>query len=148
MKVRTVREDDWRKIDYLASNEVQEGEHTAFENEWTVRRRDVSVDRFHFVLEENGEVVSYAALEKDSADKGYRMFLVMDWSGEDRLFADQSIEEIERIAREQGINYVWMRELEDDKTLVTYVQSCGFVIDKRYNLDGYRFVNLSKGYEN
>jgi len=99
-----------------------------------------------FVLERKGEVVSYAALEKDPTADGYRAFLVMDWSSDCRDIADASYRELVRIVGERDIRRLWMREIAGDVSLLDYVQSKGFAIDRRYEYEGLDLVNLSKSF--
>ena len=103
MKIRNVTKADWPSINYLASNEVQEGDHSVFESEWTTRRRDPSINRYSFVIESSDEIVCYAALEEVPGFEGFRMFLVTDWSKPDQSDVDLSVSELERIARENNI---------------------------------------------
>ena len=41
-----------------------------------------------------------------------------------------------------------MRELAGDATLIDFVVSKGFSVEKRYEFDGLQLVNLIKDYEN
>ena len=146
MIVRPVQNDDWNQIAWLASNDVQEGEHTTLDIDWIKRRRSPSPARFDSVLELDNEVVGYCALERD--DKGeFRVFIVLDWSHDDQSIPEATYRQLKSHVRSQKIARVWMREVAGDIALLDFMQSKGFIIDKRYEYQGHELVNLSKDYE-
>ena len=147
MITRAVQNDDWNQIAWLASNEVQEGEHNRLDIDWIKRRRSPTVARFHSVIESGDEVVGYCALEKDNDRDEFRVFIVLDWSHDDLSIAEAAYRQLQNYVSSEKITKVWMREVAGDLALIDFMQSKGFVIDKRYEYKGHELVNLSKNYE-
>ncbi len=83
LQMRPLRESDWEIVTYLASDEVQEGDHSgSIDGSWIANRRHAGRYRQHAVLEADGSVVGYCAIERVESDPAemYRVFLVTDWS--------------------------------------------------------------------
>ena len=68
---RTVRDNDWREIDWLASNAVQEGDHASIDFEWTRNRREFEGEKYESVSQSGERVVGYCALERDHSQNGF-----------------------------------------------------------------------------
>ena len=83
---REVRKEDWTQIDWLASDEVQEADHSELAYQWSANRRSFQGDRIHSVAVQEDQVVGYCGLERttDEPDNSYRMFLVTDWNPENQ----------------------------------------------------------------
>jgi hypothetical protein len=146
MNIRPLEPQDWKQVTWLASNEVQEGDHSLFGAVWARNRMDFSGRRVHAVVESEGRVVAYCSLEHDSADV-WRGFIVLDWSAEDTAVRESAFSELEKFAREKSARSVWMREIAEDKALLDFVKSKGFNITRAYRLDGVEMLNLEKSYE-
>ena len=147
MIIRSVQDNDWNRIAWLASNVVQEGEHTALDTDWVKRRRSPIVTRFDSVVELDNKVVSYCALEKATDSEEFRVFIVLDWSHDDQSIAETTYRQLRNYVSSEKIAKVWMREVAGDLALLEFMKSKGFVIDKRYEYEGHELVNLSKSYE-
>lgn len=89
-------------------------------------------------------VVAFCSLEKDPAHKGYRAFVVLDWSSNDDEIQQAAVGQLDTLIRQCGTSEVWMRELADDRNLLRFMTQHGFHVEKRYELDGTRFVNLAR----
>ena len=77
IEFRNVKEDDWADIGWLASNAVQEADHSSIDSNWTERRRAFSGTRHHSIAESDGQVVGYCAIERtaDDSESSFRIFL-------------------------------------------------------------------------
>jgi hypothetical protein len=146
MQIRDVEEEDWPSIAQLASNEVQEGDHSGgIDADWIARRRAPARDRIHAVLESGSTIVGYCAIERwDDEPSGlYRVFIVMDWESSDRDVPIRLFGQIEKMLIEAGADRAWMREVEDDRKLLRFVVDRGFVASTRYSIANKTVVNLS-----
>ncbi len=72
---RKVRDNDWREIDWLASNAVQEGDHAGVDSEWTRNRLEFEGVKYESVLQSGERVVGYCALVRDHTQDGFRAFV-------------------------------------------------------------------------
>ena len=145
---RPVQKEDWDRINWLASDSVQEADHSQFDAEWTRKRREFAHEELQSVVEKDGKVVGYCALEIDESKDGFRVFLVADWSLGAIDLHTSLFDELERLISNAKTRKVWMRELAGDATLIDFVVSKGFSVEKRYEFDGLQLVNLIKDYEN
>jgi len=143
-----VQEEDWGRINWLASDSVQEADHSQLDAEWTRKRREFAHEGLQSVVEKEGRVVGYCALERDESKDGFRVFLVADWGLGAVDLHDSLFDELERLISNAKTRKVWMRELAGDAKLIDFVVSKGFSVDKRYEFDGLQLVNLVKEYGN
>jgi hypothetical protein len=74
--VRTPTNEDWEQINGLASNEVQEADHSLYEAHWRRRRREFDGERCESVLMRGDEVVAFCRIEGDPSCEGFRAFVV------------------------------------------------------------------------
>lgn len=148
IKSRVVVETDWPRIDYLASNAVQEADHSGNESEWKKRRLEFNGIRHHSVVESSSQVVGYCSLERstDETKKGFRAFLVTDWNPENAEIHQALFDQLEVMISTEKINHIWMRELTDDVKLLEFAVSKGFSKQKPYRIGDLQMVNLSKEY--
>lgn len=144
LRVKAPADEDWKEIDRLASNEVQEADHSQYESHWTRRRREFDGEKYESVLLNGDAVVGFCSLEKDPAHKGLRAFMVLDWSSNDGEVQQAALSQLDTLIRQSGAPEVWMRELEDDQKLLRFMTQHGFHVEKRYEIDGTRFVNLAR----
>ena len=142
---RPLRTGDWPRVDWLASNEVQEGDHTTFGTEWGQNRREFTRENAHSVVEVDGIVVAYSSIECE-ADKGWRAFIVLDWSKQDDEAQEAAYNALEGLIAERLATSVWMRELADDHALLKFIEQKGFEVERRYEFSGFEMVNLRKSY--
>ena len=144
MIIRQLEENDWTTIDWLASNDVQEGDHSKYGSQWGQFRRSFEGERVDSVLESGGEVVAYVALEREAANDDWRAFIVLDWSLQDSQLQEAAYQALESLIESQAASSIWMREMSDDFALIEFVQRKGFVIEQRYTLEGLDMVNLRR----
>lgn len=147
MIVRQLEPGDWPTIDWLASNEVQEGDHSKFGSQWGQFRRSFEGERVESVLESGDAVVAYVALERETPNDDWRAFIVLDWSIQDDVLQEAAYQALETLVAEQGASNIWMREMSDDFALIEFVQAKGFVVERRYSLGGLAMINLRKSCE-
>jgi hypothetical protein len=134
-------------IAWLASDEVQEGDHSSFGSGWVTGRRAFTGEKVESVIDSSGETKAYCSLERASGEQAWRAFIVLDWSNDDLAVREAAFAELERLATSVGAPTVWMRELEDDRTLLAFVQSKGFTVVRRYEFEGAAMANLEKFYD-
>ena len=144
LQIKTPTDEDWQQINWLASNEVQEADHSHHEAGWTRRRREFDGEKYESIVMRDDQVVAFCSLEKDPSQEGFRAFIVLDWSSGDDEVQDSAINQLVVLIHQTGSPRVWMRELEDDQALIEFMTQNGFQIEKRYELDGARFVNLGR----
>ena len=144
LHVRTPKKEDWQQINWLASNEVQEADHAQFESNWTKQRQRFDGKKYESVLLQDDEVVAFCSLEQDNDEDSFRAFIVLDWSIDDSEVREVAFEHLQHLIDTSGTSRVWMRELKGDKTLIDALLQHDFRIEKRYELDGVSFINLSK----
>ena len=144
MNVRPVEERDWEAIAWLASDEVQEGDHSSFGPAWVTRRREFDGEQAESVVDVDGDARAYCSLERASGVEGWRAFIVLDWSDSDVAIGEAAFAELERLVASRGGGRVWMRELEGDQTMLAFLARKGFVIEQRYEYEGLAMVNLAK----
>ncbi len=144
LHVRAPTDEDWEQINWLASNEVQEADHSDHEAQWTRRRRDFAGEKYESIVVRDERVAAFCSLEKDPSHEGFRAFVVLDWSAGDHEVRGAAIDQLEVLISESGSPRVWMRELEGDRLLVEFMTQNDFQVAKRYELDGTRFVNLER----
>ncbi len=142
LRTKTPTNEDWHQINRLASNEVQEADHSPYEAHWTRRRREFDGEKYDSVVMRGDQVVAFCRLEVDPSHEGFRAFVVMDWSSGDNEVQDAAATELGALITQSRSSTVWMRELEDDRKLLEFMTHHGFHVEKRYELDGARFVNL------
>ncbi len=142
LRVKTPTEEDWPQINWLASNEVQEADHSQHEAHWIRRRREFDGKKHETIVLRDDRVVGYCSLERDPSHDGFRAFVVLDWSAGDYEVQDAVINQLELLIRRSRSPRIWMRELEDDRTLISFMSQHGFQVVKCYELDGTRFINL------
>jgi len=92
LQFRAVQERDWPMIVWLASNEIQEADHSGLDVLWVEGRRSFKGVRRQTVVESDGSIVGYCSIEQDSleqdsieqdkddAPNSYCVFLVADWN--------------------------------------------------------------------
>jgi hypothetical protein len=61
---REARDSDWSVIDWLASDAVQQGDHSLIGAQWTLNRQAFKGLRYHSVVEDSDQVVGYYFLER------------------------------------------------------------------------------------
>ena len=141
---RSVRDNDWREIDWLASDAVQEGNHAGIDSEWTRNRREFEGEKYESVLQSGEYVVGYCALVRDHSQDGFRAFVVLDWTKKNVEIQAAVLRELERLILESSAEYIWMRELKGDVSLIEFMLSNGFEIEKCYQYNGLEMVNLQQ----
>ena len=148
LQARDVRESDWPKINHLASNAVQEADHTNLDFIWVENRRAFDGTRRHSVIESESSVVGYCSIERrpEDAPDTYRMFLVADWDRSNIDVHEALFERAEGLIKEINGAQAWMRELTDDTELVKFVEGKGFVPSPPYTWNDRELVNLAKHY--
>ncbi len=147
LQIREPRDVDWQSIAHLASNEVQEGDHSGgIDGDWIANRRSVECERKDAVLESDNSIVGYCAIERQFADpaRSYRVFLVIDWSDLDPEVPDALLSHVEALLLEVGAESAWMREVADDRQLSRFVTSRGFTVSAPYAFAGKQLVNFAK----
>jgi hypothetical protein len=147
LQIRQPRDDDWQAIARLASDEVQEGDHSGgIDGDWIENRRSVECERKDAVLESNDSIVGYCAIERQYADRvrSYRVFLVTDWSHVDPEVPDALLSHVEVLLVEVGAESAWMREVADDRELARFVTSRGFTVSAPYAFAGKQLVTFAK----
>lgn len=144
MIARPVEERDWSRVAWLASNEVQEADHTNLEAEWVRHRREFAGERVDSVLERDGDVIAYCALENVAEFPGWRVFIVLDWSTNDVEVQEAAHRQIEILAEQVGTQRLWLRELAGDLALLKFFAAKGYVEEKRYRYAGKEMVNIAK----
>ncbi len=143
---RKVVEADWSVIGWLASDEVQDGNHAGWDGEWVAQRRSFVGTRLDSVAGQNGEIVGYCAVERGEAETGrsYRAFLVADWRPQNRTIHEALLGKVEEFVNQEGADRVWMRELTGDRRLLDFVTEHGFELGKPYTIGGREIVNASR----
>ena len=147
LHLRQPRDIDWQTIAHLASNEVQEGDHSGgIDGDWIANRRSVECERKDAVVESDNLVVGYCAIERQPADPAmsYRVFLVTDWSHVDPEVPEALLSHVEALLLEVGAEVAWMREVVDDRELSRFVTSRGFTVSASYAFAGKQLVNFVK----
>ena len=142
LRARTPTDDDWQQINWLASDEVQEADHSLHGAHWTRKRREFAGEKYESIIVRDEQVVAFCRLEKDPSQEGFRAFVVLDWSACDDEVQSAAIDQLESLVRRSGSPRVWMREFEEDRALIEFMTGNGFRIEKRYTLDGVNFLNL------
>ncbi|MAE95654.1 MAG: hypothetical protein CL910_13430 [Deltaproteobacteria bacterium] len=147
-RFRAVREGDWPEIALLASNEVQEADHSGLEDLWLHSRRSFDGLRRHAVLELHGAIVGYCAIERREEDAldTYRIFLVASWDPENSEVHEELFARVEAMLREVGARRAWMRELRGDLELIRFVGSRGFEVSAPYRVADKEMLILTKPY--
>ena len=149
LKCRSPTEFDWSNIARLASNDVQQGDHSgSIDADWIANRRSSLRIRRDFVLEKSGGVVAYGAIERQASEPQdhYRVFLVTDWRTVDDEIKARLYEETERLLVTARANKAWMRELAGDVSLLRFVEQHGFKRSQTYRYGRHELVNLTKNY--
>jgi len=149
IKFREVKDSDWQKIAWLASNLVQEADHgDGQESDWIENRLSFNGTRHHHVALKHEHIVGYCSLERSDTvvESGFRVFLVMDWVSRNLQLREALMEKVDGMISSNGIARVWMRELTGDKELIEFVESRGFLKSEPYVIDDKEMVNLSKMY--
>ena len=142
ISARAVRENDWRQINWLASDAVQEGEHGGIESEWTKNRRAFEGEKYESVIQSDGNVVGYCSLERGISGDGFRAFVILDWRQRNSEVQTAVLGELEGLILNSGTNDIWMRELRGDVSLIEFMLSNGFEIEKSYVHNSLEMVNL------
>ena len=151
-QIRDVRDTDWPSIAWLASNEVQQADHSGVDHLWVEKRRSFDGFREQAVLESDGSIVGYCAIERaaDDADDTYRVFLVADWDKALREIHESLFAQVESMLLGAGARQAWMRELSGDLELLGFVKQKGYRASPPYTLQGERaareMVILTKVY--
>ena len=149
IEFREVKESDWQKIAWLASNLVQEADHgDGQDSNWIENRLSFNGTRHHEVALKHEHIVGYYSLERSETvvESGFRVFLVMDWVSKNLELREALMEKIDEMISSNGIARVWMRELTGDKELIEFVESKGFLKSELYVIDNKEMANLSKVY--
>ena len=147
LQIREPRDVDWQSIAHLASNEVQEGDHSGgIDGDWIANRRSVDCERKDAVLESEGLIVGYCAIERQAADPAmsYRAFLIADWSHVDPVVPEALLSHVEALLLEVGAQTAWMREVADDRQLSRFLIARGFTASAPYAFAGKQLVNFAK----
>jgi len=156
LRIRDIREPDWRAIAHLASDAVQEGDHSdGIDDRWVENRRSPDRVRNHAVavsvisdgsVEPDETVVGYCGIERDVGEPrdSYRVFIVNDWSDPSREVAEMLLAHVDTMLREVGARTAWMREVADDHALLRFVTERGFAASAPYGVAGKQLVNLAR----
>jgi len=145
-KCREVEDSDWPVIDRLASDAVQQADHSLIDAQWTLNRREFNGLRYHSVLEDSGQVVGYCSLERqdEASPDRFRVFLVTTWNDDNRLIQEELLSQLERLISAARAKSLWMRELVDDSLLIEFMLEKGFTASEPYWLDQLHLVNLDR----
>ena len=141
-EIRAPVDDDWSRIDYLASNDVQEADHAGVDQVWTNNRRAFSGERHHVVLTEEDVIQAYCSLERNNGETSWRAFIVMDWSVQDEGRQQAAFGALEQLMEACDAREVWMRELTGDRLLLSFIQSKGFFVERTFEHEGQEMMVL------
>ncbi|MEM7366270.1 MAG: hypothetical protein AAF525_19815 [Pseudomonadota bacterium] len=140
---RSVVDGDWVQINQLASNDVQEADHSRIDDQWTQNRRTFTGERRHIVLETASQIVAYCSLERELQTRRWRAFVVLDWSG-DRIYWEAAYRALDGLMMDVAPAEVWMRELTGDLALLEFMASKGFLLESPFVHDGLEMVYLRR----
>ncbi len=149
IKFRPVKAEDWKDIAWLASDFVQEADHSDGQDTgWVRNRRSFEGKRYQRIAEIQGQIVGYCSLERSTtgSKSGFRAYLVADWKSTNRSIHEALMHMIEELIAVNKIDLVWMRELTGDVQLLEFVESKGFVKSESYVINGKEMINLRKEY--
>ncbi|MGE4606275.1 MAG: hypothetical protein AAEJ52_06000 [Myxococcota bacterium] len=147
LTVREVRDGDWDAIAYLASNEVQEGDHSGgIDGPWIATRRSKDRQSRLAVAEREGSIVGFCAIERteDEPSDLYRVFIVTDWSTGSREVPEKMLSHVDTLLREVGAAKAWMREVSSDRALVQFAIDSGFAASAPYPYSDKELINLAR----
>jgi N-acetylglutamate synthase-like GNAT family acetyltransferase len=146
IRLRGVKQEDWSAIAWLASNDVQDGDHAEFEAKWVEARQAFEGVQRQAVAEDDGAIIGYCAIERrpDETEATYRVFIVADWDQHNTPVHEALLDHVAEMLRQEGAQQAWMREFAGDFRLLQFVQERGFVISKQYEYAGKEMVNLTK----
>jgi hypothetical protein len=149
LRTRDLQEQDWSAVALLASDQIQEADHSGTDTVWVENRLSFDGSRQQAVVESNGSVVGYCSIERAADDEinTYRLFLVADWDAANSDVHEALFSRAESMLQEAGATRAWMRELTGDLGLLRFVERGGFQASTPYSVAGKEMVNLTKQYD-
>lgn len=136
-------EADWVQIGRLADAAVQHIPGAPCQGAWVANRRAFSGARRHLVLEDEGQIVGYGAIELNATSVVARLFLVLAWRRPESVTNANSLYEQLRLeAANMKVDDVWMREYAVDAPFVDFLIAHGFQIRREYEHDGMGVIEL------
>jgi len=138
-------EADWVEIGRLADAAVQHIPGAPRQGTWVANRKTFSGLRRHLVLEGEGQIVGYGAIELNATSVEARLFLVLAWrQPESVAIASALYERLRAEAATMKIGDVWMREFAADAPFIDFLIAHGFQVRRKYELDGMGIVELAR----
>ncbi|MEX0749692.1 MAG: hypothetical protein WD359_02700 [Dehalococcoidia bacterium] len=130
---RPVAPSDWIQIGRVAHEALP---NAADDNrEWLDARRsldELSRRRRQYVVQEDGAVVGYGAIEEDVDDGRWRLFVVMSPERLNGAPGNQTFARMLSEARAVGAETLWMREEASDLAIATFARRHELVETQRY----------------
>jgi N-acetylglutamate synthase-like GNAT family acetyltransferase len=138
---RPVAQTDWADIGRLADEALP---HSSEGNrEWLEARRSLDElrrRRRQYIVQEDGEVVGYGAIEEDEDPGRWRLFVVMSPERLNGPHGNRTFARMLSEAKAVGAEALWMREEASDKAIATFARRHEFVETQRYNAGALRVV--------
>ena len=115
------------------------------QHEWVNARKSFGGERRHHLLESDGDIIGYCAIELSDRDAGrsFRAFVVTDWrEGPDNaaILYQQVLDDLRTV----GATHAWMREYASDAPLISFFRERGFGVGEPFERGSERFVILRK----
>lgn len=135
--LRTPLESDWPAIHAIANRSVAAVADAGDQAEWLRNRRSFS-DRgwqFHCVVDEQGMIAGYGAMERDErAPRGqYRLFVVTEPDRLDEV-GDTILRRLEQLLDERDAAGSWFVEYAADARLIRFLEQRGYTESRRFVL--------------
>lgn len=129
---RPVAQSDWPAIGRVADQALP---HAAEGNrQWLEARRSLDElrrRRRQYVVQEDGEIVGYGAIEEDDEGR-WRLFVVMSAERLNGAPGNHTFARLLLEARAAGADALWMREEASDTAMATFARRHEFVETQRY----------------
>lgn len=147
MNLRQPEENDWPALLALANESLAGMQGAPDQREWLENRRSFPTNgtREHLLMEKNGQVVGYAAVEHraDSSEGGYRLFLVTAETDRAEL-GEVLLDWLEARLADLGARSAWFIEFADDAPFIRYLQTKDYRESRRFQWEGWELVVLSR----
>jgi len=136
-------EADWVQIGQLGDAAVEHIPGAPRQGAWVANRRTFSGTRRHLVLDDEGQIVGYGAIELNATSIEARLFLVLAWlRPESVVIARALYEQLRTEAANMKVDNVWMREFATDTPFIDFLIAHGFQVRREYEVDGMGIVEL------
>lgn len=145
--LREPAETDWPAILDLANRSVAHVSGAGAQDEWLANRRNRRRGQRQFVLEEEGELMGYGAIEaSDDVRGGYRVFIVT--TPERRVDAGELLFAHARACLDaEGAAQSWFIEYAEDTPFLRFIEKHGYSEARRFDLPtGLQAVVLSQSH--